>query len=269
MDNLTPRYLGDLIKKVNVEKPLVHCITNMVTINDCANILLAVGASPTMAHHPSEVEEIATQAHSLVLNMGATESLEAMFLAGKAASAAGKPIIIDPVGAAGAGFRRRSTLELISAVHPTCIRGNLSEIQALATNQTIQMGVDARNTGIDISNETIDLIKSFAKQTGAIVVASGITDIITDGNVLFTISDGSPMMARITGSGCMSSALLGAFLGVNFSIEAVASSCKIMGICGEIAEEKAMKQKGGTMTFRNLLIDTMYVLDEKMICNKS
>lgn len=254
-----------LLKEIKQKRPLVHCITNIVTVNDCANILLAAGASPTMAHHPEEVAEMAANACALVLNMGATESFDAMRIAGAAAGTAGIPIILDPVGAAGTSFRRNQTLAFIQELHPTCIRGNFSEIRALATNQTIHMGVDALSDTSCTQKEAITLVTEFARQTGAIVIASGETDFISDGSISHALTNGSSMMSKITGSGCMSSALLGAFLGTESSIASAAASCLVMGICGEIAEAKTLQEHGGTMSFRNHLIDAMFLLEQEQI----
>ncbi len=123
--------VAEIHKKIQQIRPIIHCITNAVTVNDCANILLAAGASPTMAHHPCEVEEITTGTAALICNFGAISDYEAMKTAGKRAHALGHPIVIDPVGVSGSSYRRKKCLELMKIIHPTCIRGNYSEIQAL------------------------------------------------------------------------------------------------------------------------------------------
>lgn len=248
--------MRDFSNKIKEQRPLIHCITNHVTVNDCANILLAVGASPTMAHHPIEVEEVTQGCHSLVCNLGATDDYEAMLIAASAAGKAGHPIVVDPVGVGGSGFRREQFWKLTQVSQLTCVRGNLSEIRALSDNQTTVAGVDAQEDTL-VMEEKDRLVMEFSKKVGSIVVASGETDIISDGVQCIHISNGSPMMTKVTGCGCMSSVLLGAYLAVESSIEAVVEACTVMGRCGELAELRTKQLQGGTMTFRMLLIDEM------------
>ena len=180
-----PERLRALVEK---RRPVVQCITNIVTVNDCANALLAIGGSPTMAHHPEEMADFAAVSDALVCNMGATESLDAMMAAGMA-SKNGRPVVIDPVGCASSAFRRGKCLELIKAVQPSCIRGNAAEIKALATDHNTGRGVD------DLEAETPDAARSamdLARKTGAIVVASGETDYIADGIRLYEVKAGQP-----------------------------------------------------------------------------
>lgn len=263
--------IWDLWMKIQETRPVVHCITNIVTVNDCANILLAAGASPTMAHDPREVAEVTRGCQSLVCNMGAMESLDAMEEAGVQASNMGHPIILDPVGVAGSSWRRRKCFELIRKIKPNCIRGNFSEIKALAFDQQVGIGVDA-SEGDNISASSLEdvkaVVRSLAQKLGTIVVASGVLDVISDGEETYVVSQGSSWMARITGSGCMSSALLGAFLSVECSIQAAAASCVVMGICGEIAEAKTRVLKGGTGTFHIQLLDAVSLVEFEQLKNK-
>ena len=241
-------------------RPVVQCITNIVTVNDCANALLAVGASPTMAHHPEEMADFAAITDALVLNMGATESIEAMRIAGKAASSLGHPIIIDPVGCAGSPWRRSVCLSLINETHPTVIRGNVSEIRALLTDKNSGRGVDDR------SPESIpvpELCTALSEKTGAIVIASGATDYISDGKKILAVHGGSPLMARITGTGCMLSALLGAFLAAEVSAESAWACCRTMALAGEAAEHTTDARGGGTGTFHIALLDALTVRDAR------
>lgn len=255
-----------LYQRVRQERPLVHCITNVVTVTDCANILLAAGASPTMAHHPMEAAEVTGGCRSLVCNLGATESLEAMVNAGRAAAGIPHPIVLDPVGVSGSGFRRAKCFELLEEFPVTCIRGNLSEIRALMENAGTVAGVDA-DVRDGVTEENLSRISreimEFAGERHCMVIASGRIDIVTNGRTVYSVRNGDSMMAQITGSGCMSSALLGAYLGVETSVEAAASACAVMGICGEIAGAKTRAQGGGTMTFHQLLIDACSVLREE------
>ena len=269
-----PERLRALVEK---RRPVVQCITNIVTVNDCANALLAIGGSPTMAHHPQEMADFAAVSDALVCNMGATESLDAMMAAGlaprkentdradtagktetsaKAADGAGtrRPIVIDPVGCASSTFRRGKCLELIKAVHPACIRGNAAEIKALATDHDTGRGVD------DLEAETPDAARSamdLARKTGAIVVASGETDYIADGIRLYEVRGGTAWMSRVTGTGCMLSSLLGAFLAVENSALSVAACCAMMKSCAEKALAMTVYRQGGTGTFHVCLMDAL------------
>ena len=183
----------EIYEKIQQKRPIIHCITNAVTVNDCANILLAAGASPTMAHHPCEVEEITAGTAALICNFGAISDYEAMETAGKRAHALGHPIVIDPVGVSGASYRREKCLELMKIIHPTCIRGNYSEIQALLHNCGTVTGVDAAEDALAEAEETDlpELMKQYAKENQMILVASGETDLITDGSCVYRCHNGS------------------------------------------------------------------------------
>jgi hydroxyethylthiazole kinase len=268
MGKVTEKEIWNLWCGIQDKRPLVHCITNIVTVNDCANIVLAAGASPTMAHHPLEVAEISAGCDCLVCNMGAMENYEAMQIAGKAANSASHPIVIDPVGASGASYRREQTQKLIVQLKPSIIRGNLSEIRALASDRRTQIGVDAAREDLTMSGDfatSITIVKEYAQRTQSIVIASGAVDIISDGTQTCTVSNGSTYMAKITGSGCMESALLGAFLGAGDSFASAVAACTVMGICGELAERKTKEQGGGTMTFRMHLIDAVSTFSERAL----
>lgn len=242
--------IDEFLKQIRRQRPIVHCITNAVTVNDCANVLLAVGASPTMAHHPLEVEEITAGASALVCNFGAIGDYEAMTKAGETAHSLGHAIVVDPVGVAGSGYRREKCQAFVEMVHPTCIRGNYSEIRALMEHCNTVTGVDAKDKNIDV-----EAMKQYALKYKTILIASGKTDVITDGTKVMYCDEGDELMARITGSCCMSSVLLGAFLSVSPDIEGAAVGCSFMGLAGERAAEKTKNSGGGTMTFHHYLID--------------
>lgn len=278
-----PGQVSRLKMEILRRHPVVQCITNIVTVNDCANALLAVGASPTMAHHPEEMEEFAAVCDALVCNMGATESLEAMMAAGKADTAGpSRPVVIDPVGCATSAFRRRKCLELIDAVHPACIRGNGAEIRALATDHRTARGVDdlflqektegpadkngqsgaeisedQPSSDFSLSEETVRCARQLSRMTGAIVIASGETDYVVCGDRVYSVSGGSAWMTRVTGTGCMLSVLLGAFLSVENSALSAAACCGMMNVCAERAQEHTAAEHGGTGTFRVHLIDEL------------
>lgn len=243
----------------------IHCITNIVTVNDCANILHAMGASPVMAHNPLEVQQVTASADALVINLGATEDFEAMKLSAKAADEAQIPIVIDPVGAGGIDLRRQMFYELMEVARPTCIRGNMAEIEALLVNEITAVGVDDGNQYTGLIEEELAyksrIVKNLANKYGCIVVASGKTDIISDGIKLTYVEAGTEMMKHITGTGCMSTALIGGYLADNNQecLDRVIRACECMGQCGELAAEKTRKMQAGIMTFRTLLIDEISI----------
>lgn len=268
MTGITADKMWDLWYSIQKDRPLVHCITNIVTVNDCANILLAAGASPTMAHHPLEVAEVTAGCKSLVCNMGATESIEAMMTAGLCSKEMAHPIILDPVGVAGSVYRRERALEFIAKINPSCIRGNYSEIKALALNENTAGGVDVSEMellGTSEKESMARLVRILAKEHETIVIASGEIDFVSDGANVYEIHNGSRTMSKITGCGCMLSALLGAFLAVECSVESAVVACVVMGICGEEAEKQTKERNGGTMTFRNYLIDEVSLFERKNI----
>lgn len=254
--------IKEIYNLIQIQKPIIHCITNIVTANDCANILLAVGASPTMAHHPLEVEEITAGTKALVCNFGAIKDYEAMKNAGKVANKLGHAIVIDPVGISGSTYRREKCQELINTIHPTCIRGNYSEIRALMMNQSIVIGVDSKDRSLDI-----DAMKRYCRQYHVILVASGKTDIITDGINTYLCHNGDEKMTKITGSGCMSSAMLGAFLAIDSSINGVVACCCFIGLAGELASSMTDKHNGGTMTFHKYFIDNISLMTSEKLKN--
>lgn len=252
------------------KKPLVQCITNFVTVNDCANIILACGGSPTMAHHKDEVEEIAACCHSLVLNMGTVSDKEAMILAGRKCNELNIPVIIDPVGMGVSELRNKTFEELSENIHFSVIRGNVSEIKRIATGKGSTSGVDASEVDKITENniyEVAYMAKDLSKKMGSIIVVSGPIDVVADKKTAYIIRNGHPIMSRITGSGCMSTALLGAFCGANKDnmLEASAAAVAAMGVCGELAQNKMKLTEGGTMTFRMFLIDYISNMTSEMV----
>lgn len=255
--------IKELLEKVRDKEPLVQCITNFVTVNDCANILLAVGATPTMAMDSREVEESVSRVSALVCNMGAIEHIESMILAGKKANALQIPVVLDPVGAGGTTLRRETVKRLLQEVQFTSIRGNASEIKAIAGAQSLGRGVDVSKEDVVSENSLqgdILIFESLARKLQCVIAVSGEIDVITDGVHTMLIRNGCKMMARITGSGCMVTTLIGAFCGANkeSAFKATSLAMGIMGIAGEIADEKRKKNKTGNATFRNDLIDSIF-----------
>ena len=250
-------------------KPLVQCITNFVTVNDCANMILAAGGSPTMAEHPLEVEEAVQKAQALVCNLGAIDKVEAMILAGREANRLGTPVILDPVGAGGTRLRRDAVKRLLEEVHFSVIRGNASEIRYLAGQQTTGSGVDVSELD-EITEENLSaavaMAAELAEKLGTVIAISGKIDVVSDGKRTCVLRNGCATMARITGSGCMLTALIGAFCGANEdNFLAACSAMAAMGISGEIAEEKQLRNHTGNTTFRNDLIDAVFNLTEEQL----
>ncbi|GAA0473550.1 hydroxyethylthiazole kinase [Alkalibacterium sp. m-11] len=248
------------ILHIKDQNPLVHTITNQVVANDVANVLLAIGASPIMAIAKEEVEEVTGMAEALVINMGTltSDSLESMILAGRQANAQGKPVILDPVGVGATTFRKQSAQKLFENVDMTVIRGNASEIASL-------VGVSWQSKGVDSKDEAtspVDVAVSLAKKRHCIVAVSGKTDIVTDGTRVFAVSNGDQLMAKITGSGCMMSGIIGAFLGVvdeSDMLSRVVLAHAAFGIAGERAADSNINRPG---SFRAALIDVLHSLTD-------
>lgn len=254
--------LGEIIIQNRRIRPLIHCINNYVTANDCANILLACGGSAIMADDPDEVAEITAICDGLVLNMGTPNprKLEAMLIAGKEANARNHPVILDPVGVGSSALRRNAVHQLIKQVDFAAIRGNTSEIAALVHGTGARRGVDADNEKVDIDSAE-ENAKRLSQKTGAVVVVTGDTDIVTDGKTIYRVHNGHPMMKTITGSGCQLSALLGAYITANRDepLKAALAAVCSMGLCGEIAY-KRLGSLDGNASYRNYIIDAIYNL---------
>ena len=260
--------LFDVLEQVRTKAPLIQCITNFVTVNDCANILLAAGASPTMAQDIREVEEAVADTDGLVCNLGAIDLVDSMILAGKRANELGIPVVLDPVAAGGTALRRKSSARLLEEVHFTAIRGNASEIRALAGQMSRGSGVDVC-TSDAMTKENLEqsmaLVRQLAQDLHSVIAVSGKLDIVSDGTKTAVLRNGCATMARITGSGCMLTTLIGAFCAAaqEHPFEATCAAMAAMGICGEIAEEKRLQNKTGNATFRTDLIDAVFNLTEQ------
>lgn len=253
----------------NVRKltPLVHNITNYVTVNDCANILIACGGSPIMSDDIGEVEEITSICGGLNINIGTLNqnTIKSMFAAGKKANECGHPVILDPVGAGASRLRTETAHKLLNEVKFTVIRGNISEIKTLALGTGTTKGVDA-DVADTVTDETIDnavdFAKKFAEKTGSVIAITGAIDIVADKEKAYVIRNGHPMMSKITGTGCMLTAMTAAYLVANpdSPLEATTAAICAMGLCGERAYARLLK-KDGNSTFRNYIIDEVFNLD--------
>lgn len=260
--------LYEIIERVRENAPLVQCITNFVTVNDCANILLASGASPTMAVDIREVEESVEKVQALVCNLGAIEHVDSMILAGKRANQLKIPVVLDPVAAGGTALRRQASKNLLKNVHFSVIRGNASEIRGLLSGDSHGSGVDVSKLDVitpENISSSVEMIHNLARQTKSVIAVSGAIDVVSDGTHTWLIHNGCRTMARITGSGCMLTTLMGAFCGSvpEKPFEAACAAMAVMGICGELAEQRRMKYETGNATFRTDLIDAVFNLTEK------
>ncbi|MGN0708461.1 MAG: hydroxyethylthiazole kinase [Faecalibacterium sp.] len=243
--------------------PLVHCITNYVTANDCANVLLACGASPIMADDPAESAEITALARGLTLNLGtlSQQKIPALLLSGQAANRLGLPIVLDPVGAGASAFRTQTAQRLLEQIHFSVVRGNASEIRALCSGGGDSGGVDAASSDA-ITDTTLAgrlaLAKQFAREQRTVTAMTGELDLVTDGQTAYIIRNGTPLLRKVTGAGCMLSALTGAFLAANPAapLEAAAAAVCMMGLCGEQAAQRCGPQDGSG-SFRVYLIDAI------------
>ncbi|MDR0764959.1 MAG: hydroxyethylthiazole kinase [Synergistaceae bacterium] len=250
---------ADLFQNVRAVKPLVHHITNYVTVNDCANVTIAVGGSPVMADEMTDALDIVSIASALVLNMGTLNerTIPVMLAAGKVANAKGIPVVFDPVGAGASKLRNETAARLSGEVVLAAVRGNISEIRFLAGLRSRTKGVDASDADIADAGEAKRAAKSLAERTGSVVAITGATDIITNGKNTVSVSNGVAMLGSLTGTGCMCSSLIGCCLGANPDrpFESVVAALLSMGIAGEIAHEKAGHLGGGS--FRAALHDAM------------
>ena len=255
-----------ILGNVRTKAPLVHNITNYVTVNDCANILLACGGSPIMSDDEGDVEDITAICAGLNINIGTLNknTIPSMFLAGKKASELGHITLLDPVGAGASRLRTETAAKLIDEIRFSVIRGNISEIKALAQGANSTKGVDA-DAADQVNAGNLDRViafaKAFADRTGAVIAITGATDLITDGRQVCLITNGHPMMSRITGTGCMLSAMTTAFAAANPGsvFEAVCAAVISMGLCGEIAHRR-LGVADGNSSYRNYIIDAVFNL---------
>ncbi|MBM3285290.1 MAG: hydroxyethylthiazole kinase [Candidatus Aminicenantes bacterium] len=263
MISIEPGELWSDLETIRKKSPLVHNITNYVVMNSTANALLALGASPVMAHAAEEIEDMVGLASALVVNIG-TLSPAWVFSMRKAMSEAGKkgiPVVLDPVGAGATRFRSETALTLLSEGKPAIVRGNASEILALGAQDAKTKGVDSLHR----SDEAVEAARILSEKFGVTVSISGPSDMVVNGKKLAVVSNGHPMMPRVTGMGCTASALTGAFAAVNPSaFKAAAHAMAVMGIAGELAAGKA----AGPGTFQACFIDALYSLGLKDISEK-
>lgn len=256
--------LKTMLENVRAKSPLVHNITNYVTVNDVANVLLAAGGSPIMSDDADDVEDITSICGGLNINIGTLNknTIPSMFLAGKKANALGHIVLLDPVGAGASRLRTDTANRLMHEVRFDAVRGNISEIKTLCTGSGTTKGVDA--DAVDAVTEAnlddgVQLVKAFAKQTGCIIAVTGAIDLVSDGERCWCIRNGRAEMSRITGTGCQLSALMTAFLVANpdRKLDAAAAAVCMMGLAGEIGWAN-MQPGDGNSTYRNRIIDAIF-----------
>ena len=262
----------ELWDNVQQKCPLVHCITNYVTVNDVANILLACGGSPVMSDDIEEVEEITSISNALVINIGTLNqrTIQSMLKAGKKANELSHTLVLDPVGAGASSLRTTTTFELLEKLKFTVIRGNISEIKTVALGSGTTKGVDADvSDTITVDNlpEAIAFAQALSAKTGAIIVITGPIDIVADNTRAYVIHNGHPLMSKVSGTGCMLTAVSAAFCAANPEnpLEAAATAVSAMGLCGELAYRKLEETEGGTSSYRTFLIDAMSKLDAQTL----
>lgn len=251
----------DAIHAVHASVPLVHSITNFVVMQVSANALLAAHASPLMAHAAEEMDDLTSIDSALVLNIGTLDPawLDSMELAGKLMKQKGKPVVLDPVGAGASGLRTRASLRLLDMVRPDILRGNASEIMALAAeirsaDKISTKGVDSLNS----SDEALDSARALARRFRCVVSVSGETDVVTDGENVLVVEGGSPLMPLVTGMGCSASAVTGAYAAAcENRLVAAAAAMAVMASAGE----KAGRTAKGPGSFLPAFLDELYLLD--------
>jgi hydroxyethylthiazole kinase len=255
--------IADNLLRLREKKPLIHQITNYVTVNDCANMTLAIGASPVMADDIAEVEEMVSFASALVLNIGTlnARTIESMLAAGQKARLRGIPVIFDPVGVGATSLRTATAKRIIQEVRPSVIRGNMSEIKIIA-------GLDAQIKGVDSVASTDageSVASSLARKLDCVVAITGKTDIIAQGNRLYRIDNGHALLSQVTGTGCMATSLIGCFCGAADDwFAATAAGIVTMGLAGELAHA-SLQPGDGIGSFHIRLFDAVSVINPDIL----
>ena len=263
--------LGKYLDSVRKNVPLVHNITNYVTVNDVANVLLACGGSPIMSDEPEDVEDITAICGGLNINIGTLNksSIEGMYRAGRRANELGHVVLLDPVGAGASALRTNTAVGLMDEIRFTAIRGNISEIKTLALGSGTTKGVDA-DVADAVTEESLDSAVKFAKdlasKTGSVIAITGAIDLVADADRCYVIRNGRPEMGRITGTGCQLSGMMTAFLVANpdAPLDAAAAAVCAMGLAGEIGWSR-MQDGDGNSTYRNRIIDAIFNMDGEIL----
>lgn len=258
----------DIKEKVKIDKPLIHCITNHITINDCANIVLSAYGKPIMAEHYEEVSDITSSASALAINIGniTDNRMKSIMISGKTANEKNIPSIIDIVGVSCSKLRLNFAINFIEKCKPSVIKGNMSEIKSIFGLGTKSKGIDVNEEDIinqDTLNSNIYIVKELSLKTKSTVVATGTIDIISDGEKTFIIENGCEELSRITGTGCMLNALIATYISSKDIIYSAILGTVIMGICGEIS----VKDRG-LASFKIELIDKISTIKNEDMLEK-
>ena len=252
--------IGALLVKLREVKPLVHHITSMVTVSECANVTLVAGGLPIMAHAPEEVVEMVDHAGALVLNIGTLTpaQVDAMVLAGRRANQLGLPVVLDPVGAGATRLRSEAVKRLLSEIHISIIKGNEAEIAIMAGGAAEIRGVES----IHVSGDVIQLAAALAQVTGAVVAVTGAVDRVTDGKRLVSVCNGNPLMATVVGTGCMTASMMGCFSAVEpDTLQAAVAALVTINVAAELAARTTM----APAAFKAQLYDELFRLDAEVI----
>jgi hydroxyethylthiazole kinase len=248
--------IGRLLDEVRRQAPVVHHLTNWVTIYDCAQVVKVFGASPVMAHAPEEVEEMVGIASALVLNIGTltVELVASMKTAARRANARGIPVVLDACGAGATRLRDQKCLELLDEAHVDIVKGNASEVARLAGEAVTTRGVDAA----EVSKSLVEVARGLARARRCAVVITGAEDVVSDGETTLLVRNGHPLMGRVVGTGCMAASVIGTFAAVGQGrAEAAAAGLA----CYEVAAEQAARACGGPGSFKDALFDAVARLD--------
>lgn len=253
--------ISELLTLVKEKKPLIHHITNYVTVNDCANIVLALGGSPVMADAIEEALDMVSIASALVINIGTLNSttVKSMIAAGKKANILGIPVILDPVGIGATPYRKEVALNLIKEINFSVIRGNLAEIKTLGGLDSVSKGVDSEEIESDNSAK---IAASLAKELRTVIAITGVIDYISDGEKIISLKNGVEMLTKVTGTGCMTTSLIGTYCSVTTDyLTAAVAGIITMGISGEKAMIN-LNESHGSGSYRTNIIDSVYNFSE-------
>jgi len=280
----TPKEIVQAIQNVQSEIPIVNCITNPVTINDCANAILAIGGSPIMGDDPREIEKFIEIADALVINMGAVtkSQIEAMRIGSTYSKKINTPIVLDPVGVGISDLRNKIVLEFIDDSKLSVIRGNMSEIKAIANLVDLEetkFSRESESKGVDVSKDDEittknlktngKIVAALAKEINSVIIASGAIDIISNGKLTYTCENGDSLMPKITGSGCMLTSIVGGFCGANEPLIGAISATITMGVAGSEAGKFVREENSGTGTFRVKLIDYLSNMNSEILSKEA
>lgn len=256
----TVSQVGLLFDEIRAKRTLIHHITNYVTVNDCANVVLSIGANPVMADDPFEVEDMVSICDALVINIGTLNerTINSMIKAGRAANARNIPVVFDPVGVGATPFRLKSAHALIDEIKFSVIRGNMAEIKVIAGQKTVKSGVDS----FENESEGQHIAQALALKVGAVIAITGRVDVISDGKYTYEIHNGDEVLTRLTGTGCMSSSLIASFLGSSHHVlHSALAGIATMGIAGEMASHSFHAL--GLGSFKVALMDSISKMDNE------